>query len=210
MKMLRNNCIWKTIVFKARRVLVALALVLLSAGCQYKSGDSSESLRVKSTTGAPFELKVSGEWRSEAPSSINSRADIVLTRRQPRIYLMVISQKVSSIDGIPGPSVETVKRTALEDLRGKLETLKVEKQGSISIGGEPGITVFARATVDSVPVQYILNYVTHGPWQFQIVVWSKQMGQTELARIANRAVDGWMFLDESDKQTNSQSKESNK
>ncbi|MGM0556013.1 MAG: hypothetical protein ACQEVA_06525 [Myxococcota bacterium] len=175
-------------------ILLALAIFAGAPACD----DSSNKLEADAepwtyqSEQAPYSIEIPAQWQREDTREVNSYADFAI-RLGERFFVIVIPQKLPSIPGIEPPDALALKRAGTHFFKKRVEDFSVEKQGPIDIAGETGISMFAEGKDNGSSIQYVIVFVTHDNWGYQIIAWSPKRHEDALITALDALLAGWSF-----------------
>jgi hypothetical protein len=141
---------------------------------------------------APYSIDIPAQWQRENTREVNSYADFAI-RLGKRFFVIVIPQKLPSIPGIDPPDALALKRAGTHFFKKRVEDFTVEKQGPIEIAGKTGISMFAEGKDNGSSIQYVIVFVTHDNWGYQIIAWSPKRHEDALITALDALLAGWSF-----------------
>lgn len=190
-------------IFKLIRTIVAGVLVFapLFGGCDDKTQKKAKKKKAPvreefESDKAPYSAKLPAHWRIETSDEINPHADLAATLDE-RLFLIVIPQKLPSIEGVEPPDVKALKKATLERMRKNVDKLKVEQEGPVTLEDGSAVSLFAEGMVEENRVQYVATFVTHGGWGYQIIAWGPAESEPDLIESMDSFIGGWHFRSDS-------------
>jgi hypothetical protein len=141
---------------------------------------------------APYSIEIPAQWQREDAREVNSYADFAI-RLGERFFVIVIPQKLPSIPGIDTPDALALKRAGTHFFKQRVEDFTVEKQGPIEIAGETGISMFAEGKDNGNDIQYVIVFLTHDNWGYQIIAWAPKRHEDALVTALDALLAGWSF-----------------
>lgn len=152
---------------------------------------------------APYQLTLANTWQREDITTVNAHADLAASMGG-ELLLVVIPQQLPAApagdagEGAGGGDLAptdamTLKDLSVDLLREQTPEFTFEREGPVVLDDTPGHAVWAEGMSEDARVQYLLTYVVHGGWGFQIVAVAPADQEKRLADEVDRALRAWRF-----------------
>lgn len=182
------------------RALLACLLALAACDKGAAPSDAPPNSWRHTSALAPYQLDLARAWQAEDVSAINTHADFAASL-DGDLLLVIIPQKlpapVQPADPeLPAPtptSAADLKDASIALLQEQTPDFTFEREGPVVIDGQPGHAVWAKGTSEDARVQYLITYIAHQGWGFQIVAVAPAEQEKRLAEEVDRALLTWRF-----------------
>lgn len=154
--------------------------VLAITACDSQSAPAPAELEhwVYTSARAPYRVKMPTDWETLDAKGLENGADFAA--HHDGAFVMVLPVEIPAELGRNLPTLDAFREAGVAQMAQDIPKFDVLETRPIRLGEAMGQRVEADAEVDGHAMRYIITYVQHQGWRYQIVGWARRTAAKKL------------------------------